>query len=261
MIIDAHVHVSRAGFGGTHPKLLSEMKLAKISKSIVLDQSEEKTGYSRQQMIDIVSRHKNLELAGTFDMLKGNAKDISFLDKHLKKRNYIAVKLYPGYQHFFPSERKCDKIYKLCIKHDVPVIFHSGGVWDPKKSALLKYSIPVHIDEVAVRFPKLKIVMAHLGCPYFDHAKEILNKNDNVFADLSGLHVGPIAGKYVEHIRREVNFVIHYVDESIYDRLLFGTDFNLVNPGEYVRFVKTLDIPKSKLPLVFYKNAKRLFNI
>lgn len=259
MIIDAHTHVGRqgAGIGKPVPALLSSMKKAGISKSLVLDLYDPReTGYSKQEMIDVVCAHKGLALAGTFDMMKGTVKDLKFLDSNLKKGNYVAIKLYPGYQHFYPFEKRCDKIYKLCVKHGVPVIFHSGDVWDEQNTSLVKYSMPIHLDDVAVKFPKLKIVMAHLGTPFFQQSMEVLYKNHNVYADLSGFLVDPDDRPCNDFFRRTINNVICYARA---DRMLFGSDFGLADQSICVKFIKQLDIPKKTLPLVMHKNAEMLY--
>jgi len=258
MIIDAHTHAGKGITDCCRPVslLLSSMKAAGISKSLVIEGFEDETGYSKQEMIDVISAHKNLLLSGTFDMIRGTAKDIKSLDSNLKKGNYAAIKLYPGYQRFYPSEKRCDKIYNLCVKHGVPVVFHTGDVWDTEKTALVKYSMPIHLDEVAVKFPKLKIVMAHLGTPFFSQAMEVLYKNQNVYADLSGFLVDPDDKRCHDFFAREINDVISY---ALADRMMFGSDFGLADQSICVKFMKKLDIPKKTLPLVMHKNAEALY--
>jgi predicted TIM-barrel fold metal-dependent hydrolase len=258
MIIDAHTHVGREGteVGKPVPVLLRSMKRAGISKSLVIDLFRTESGYTKQEMIDVVTAHKNLALAGTFDMMRGSAKDLKFLDTHLKRGDYVAIKLYPGYQHFYPSEKKCDKIYGLCVKHNVPVIFHTGDVWDTDNTALVKYAMPIHLDDVAIRFPKLKIVMAHLGTPFFQQSMEVLYKNHNVYADLSGFLVDPGDRPCNDFFRRTINNVICYARA---DRMMFGSDFGLADQSLCVRFVKSLQMPKETRPLVMHRNAEQLY--
>ncbi|MBU2561543.1 MAG: amidohydrolase family protein [Nanoarchaeota archaeon] len=259
MIIDAHAHILNHDLGTTKAGLLRSMKAAGISKSLVIDDVFTKnTGYTHQEMIDLVKGEPKLALAGTFDVMRGTAKELKFVDRNISNGTFKAIKLYPGYQHFYPWEKRCHKVYRLCMEHDVPVIFHQGDVWDPCNTALLKFSHPQHLDDLAVKFPKLTIVMAHLGCPHFNHAKPIIEKNPNVYADISGLFIGKVEPKLAAHYRRELNFVIEY---SGHDKLMFGSDFELTSQKDYVKFVKSLDLSKSQLADVLGRTAKKVYKI
>ncbi|MBW2972525.1 amidohydrolase family protein [Candidatus Woesearchaeota archaeon] len=259
MIIDAHAHILNHDLGTTKAGLLRSMKAAGISKSLVIDDVFTKnTGYTHQEMIKLVSGEPKLALAGTFDVMRGTKKDLVFVEKNIADGTYKAIKLYPGYQHFYAWEKRCHKVYALCMRYKIPVIFHQGDVWDPKNKALLKFSHPQHLDELAVKFPKLTIVMAHLGCPHFDHAKPIIEKNPNVYADISGLFIGKFDPKLAEHYRRELNYVIHY---SGHEKLMFGSDFELTSQKDYVKFVKSLDLKGGKLADVLGRTAKKVYKI
>ncbi len=141
----------------------------------------------------------------------------------------------------------------------MPVIFHSGDtlagyVANPK----IKYSHPIHIDEVATDFPKLKIIIAHMGNPWLVDCAEVLYKNPNVYADISGLVVGKdLKTPYGKLMKRRIEELIAYVGS---DKLLYGTDWPLCPMKEYLRFVNALRISKAAKEKLFSQNAKKAFN-
>ena len=73
-------------------------------------------------------------------------------------------------------------------KYHLPVIFHTGDNWST--TAKVKYAHPLRMDEVAVDHPEVRFVLAHFGNPWLIDAAEVVFKNPNVWADLSGLFVG-----------------------------------------------------------------------
>jgi predicted TIM-barrel fold metal-dependent hydrolase len=259
MIIDAHAHI----FKGDKTKLLKEMRKAGISKALILDYFDhEETGYSAGETIKITKKEKKFLLAGTVDMERYTEKDLKFLERNLKNNNYATVKLYPGYQHIYPADKKLEPIYRLCIKYDKPAVFHTGEFADDEKEARMDYSKPKHLEDVAQEFPKMDIVIAHLGNPFWGQARKLLRRK-NVFGDLSGLF--EFDGKYGnafedkeynEEVRKRLNSFIKAVG---LEKVMFGTDFNLAEPDKYVKFVKSLDFSKADLEHIFYKNAMRIY--
>ena len=254
-IIDAHAHL----FRGTKAKLLKQLKEANIEKALILDYYDKKDkelGYERQALIDTIKREPKLFLAASYDVLKSDEKELRFIDRNLKNNNYIALKLYPGYQHFYPGERRCSKLYRLCMKHDAPVIFHSGS-FGSQENAKIKYAQPIFLDDVATKFPGLKIVISHLGNPFLEQAMAVMEKNGNVYADLSGLVDD--ATDYGRHAKDSFERVVECVGTG---RLIFGSDCDVTAEriSDYVKFIKKI-IPKECHEDVFYNNARKLFRI
>ena len=85
---------------------------------------------------------------------------------------------HPGYRPY----------YELAERHRLPVVFHTGDTYSPR--AKLRFAHPLGIDDVAVDHPKACFVLAHLGNPWLTDAAEVVYKNVNVWADLSGFAVG-----------------------------------------------------------------------
>lgn len=77
---------------------------------------------------------------------------------------------------------------EIAIEYDVPVMFRPGDTYAP--TGRVKYSRPLHIDDVAADFPELKIVICHVGNPWIKDCMEMVYKNQNGYADISGLVAG-----------------------------------------------------------------------
>lgn len=271
MIIDAHVHIAKRpnsnleklNFGQILNLLLKEMKLNKVDHALVIAYFKQtKFNLAIAEELKLIEGTKNLCAVGSLDVLNYGTTDLDLLDVLLNKRIIRGIKLNLGYQYVYPNESKCYPIYKLCIKYDAPVIFHTGDTWTipGEPVAKVKYSHPLHIDDVAADFSDLKIIIAHMGNPWLMDCAEVLYKNDNVYADISGLVVddADLNSPYGELMKERIQDLFIYSDPK---KLLYGTDWPLASMKSYIKFTKNLDIAKKDLDYVFYKNAQELFKI
>src|SRR5690606_31610991 len=93
------------------------------------------------------------------------------------------IKLMPMYAGFMPHEERLDFLWRYASDHALPVLLHTGTTFVAQ--APLEYTLPRHIDNVAIRFPDCKIIMAHLGHPYEGECVAVIRKHANVYADIS----------------------------------------------------------------------------
>lgn len=145
----------------------------------------------------------------------------------------------------------------MAIEYDVPVMFHSGDTYAP--TGKVKYSHPLQIDDLAVDYPAMKIVICHIGNPWIKDCMEVVYKNENVYADISGLVLGNFSEKFERFMKNEIEEMITYAGEPQY--LLYGTDWPISNMESYLQFMKKLELAKEKKELILWKNAARLFKI
>ena len=147
------------------------------------------------------------------------------------------------------------RVYDMCIEYGYPLMIHTGDVF--LKTAKIKYSHPLNIDDVAVDNPKLKIVMCHLGNPWIVDCQEILYKNRNVYADISGLTVGNFTPAAETHYVNKIKELLNYIGEP--HRLLYGSDWPISNMNSYLSFIQKLELNQESLDLLMLKNAKNVF--
>lgn len=270
-IIDAHCHfdpvydaknaevvsyIKSLNLDYTEKGLFREMRQAGIGHAIVMSEHYTRNGFIK----NLVKRHpKQLSGVATLNHARNISQALRGLETEFKKRTFIGIKFYTGYRRMKVVERKWDMVYRMAMKYDFPVIFHTGATLGSK--AFLKYSHPLQFDELAVKYPKLKIVLAHFGNPWVMDAAGVVYKNPNVYVDLSGFIVG--AEEPDKYLSQRLSQGLHYcgTNEQVFDRIMFGTDYPLVRQKEYVKFIEKLDLTKSQLQGVFYNNAKRLFRL
>lgn len=180
----------------------------------------------------------------------------------------VALKAYLGYLPFGPDHPNHAPYYRLAQKHGLPVVFHTGDNWSTK--ARLKLAHPLGVDDVAVEWPLVRFVMAHFGNPWMVDAAEVIFKNENVWADLSGLFVGTetflagladapelpeaIPGLILADVRRALTYA------GRFDRILYGSDWPLAPMRAYRRLIERL-VPAEHHAAVFQANAASLFGI
>ncbi|MCC7083560.1 MAG: amidohydrolase family protein [Pirellulales bacterium] len=124
------------------------------------------------------------------------------------------IKLLPMYAGFLPQDERLDPLWRYASQHQLPVLLHTGTTFVAQ--APLNCTLPRHLDEVAIRFPECKIILAHLGHPYEGECVAVIRTHANVFADISALHYRPY------QFYHSLMLVQEY---GVWDKLLFGTDY------------------------------------
>jgi len=272
MIIDMHTHVDSEK---EVQSLLTSMKKNKIEKACIIYWHFGKTSdphekiWSLHELIDAVSSYPNLFVIGSMKITdkKNYSKNLKEIESLLKTKKIIGIKFYLGYEHYFANDERADPLYRLCLKYDVPAIFHTGDNWITPKTtnALVRYANPIYIDDVAVKYPDLKIIICHLGNPWVNEAAILIAKHKNVYGDVSGLlsygDSNDIFSRMDnEIIRQKVIELIAWCHTP--RKLVFGTDFDIYPQKDYIDFVNSLpNLSKEDKEFIFFKNAQMLFRI
>ncbi|MFA5888130.1 MAG: amidohydrolase family protein [Candidatus Nanoarchaeia archaeon] len=276
-IIDCHLHLnigndkknaelSKPLVDFTKQGLLAEMKETNVEHAIFNTVDDVVKGFGTgnyptpvrmKEALEFVKDSPSLHLMPGLNPNSMPENALKIAEDALKKEQIAGFKVLSGYVHFYPFDKIYHKFYNLAIKYDVPVMFHTGDVYDPIGHALSKYCHPSHLDEVAVKFPKMKMIMAHLGNPLIRDAVLVLNKNQNVYADISGFFVGNVNSSHV-YESNDINFALEFLGGA--DSFLYGTDWPLVRMKDYAEFMQKI-IPSKFHDKIFYSNAKRLFRL
>jgi predicted TIM-barrel fold metal-dependent hydrolase len=134
-------------------------------------------------------------------------------------------------------------------------LFHTGhsgiGAGLPGGGGIrLKHGNPMLIDDVAVDFPDMKIVMAHPSFPWQDEAISIALHKPQVYIDLSGWSPRRFPDQLVGHMGR-----------ALKSQVLFGSDFPLISPDRWLEEFANLDVPGDARPLILKTNAMRILGL
>jgi uncharacterized protein len=151
----------------------------------------------------------------------------------------VGVKLAPLYQNVHPLDPRCCDIYRYCERHGLPVLFHAGTSF--VGGTPLDYSRPAHFDAVAVDFPDLRMVLAHLGHPWEGETIAVIRRHRHVFADLSALYYRPW------QFYNSMRLLVEYRTEA---KVLFGSDFPFTTTGSSLAGVRGVNaiLAQSGLP-------------
>jgi predicted TIM-barrel fold metal-dependent hydrolase len=131
------------------------------------------------------------------------------------------LKLGPIYQNYDPTDPRAFPVYEYAERHGLPVMIHQATTFPPQ--AHLKYALPILLDEVAIRFPALKMVLAHLGHPWEADCAVTIRKHPNLYTDLSALHGRPW---------RFYQGMITALEYGVANKILFGSDFPFFTPEQ-----------------------------
>jgi predicted TIM-barrel fold metal-dependent hydrolase len=158
-----------------------------------------------------------------------------------REQGLVGVKLGPNYQNFDPLGEPALAFYDYCQQHALPILFHSGA--SPIREAPLRYTYPLVTDEIALRYPELRIVMAHMGHPWSRETVVTIRKHPHVYADVSSIYLRP----WVLY-----QSLINAVEWGAAGKLLLGSDFPIANTGEAITGLRTVNdmLEGTKLPRV-----------
>jgi hypothetical protein len=164
-------------------------------------------------------------------------------------------KFHPNIQAFFPNDRAFYPFYEAIEEAGLPALFHTGhsgiGSGLPGGGGIrLKYSNPMYVDDVAVDFPSLKIVLAHPSFPWQDEAISVALHKQQVYIDLSGW-----SPKYFPPQ------LVRYANTQLRDRVLFGSDYPMITPDRWLRDFEEADFRDEVRPLILKENAARLLGL
>jgi predicted TIM-barrel fold metal-dependent hydrolase len=164
-------------------------------------------------------------------------------------------KFHPSMQAFHPNDRMAYPLYEVISELGVPALFHTGqtgiGAGVPRGGGIrLKYSNPLDLDDVAVDFPDMPIILAHPSFPWQDEALAVATHKPNVYIDLSGW-----SPKYFPPQ------LVRYANTLLRGKVLFGSDFPVITPDRWLADFGKLDIKPEVRPLILKQNAVRLLGL
>ncbi len=279
-MIDAHIHVvppNLPGVGDLDPicraapdvtagALREAMRAAGVTAAFAMGEwgagPTDPLGIRRT--LHVAELVPGLRAIGVADPIRGgDPEHLKRVEAELARGRVVALKAYLGYVHHGPDDPGYRPYYELAARYRVPVYFHTGDTYSAL--AKLKYAHPLGVDEVAVDHPDCRFILCHLGNPWLTDAAQVIYKNLNVWADLSGLVVGDGSTFSSDETRdmlsdlaANVRRAFRYAERP--NRFIFGTDWPLVPIAPYRQFLASV-IPPTWHPEVFEENARMLFRL
>jgi predicted TIM-barrel fold metal-dependent hydrolase len=159
-----------------------------------------------------VAGHDNLIGFASVNPSRPDARDR--LDHAVGTLGLRGLKLGPCYQHFHPHDPACLDLLEVAAAHEIPVIWHQGTTFT--SSAIVDYARPLQLDEVARRFPQLRMWIAHFGHPWAEEALSVIRRHEHFYIDVSALDTRPW---------QLAQALVAAKEYRVFDRILFGTDY------------------------------------
>jgi uncharacterized protein len=171
----------------------------------------------------------------------------------IKSGGIRGFKLHPPLQEFHANDKAAYPFYEVVAEVKLPVIFHTGhsgiGTGMPGGGGVrLKYGNPMDMDDVAVDFPDMPIILAHPSFPWQDEALSVCMHKPQVYIDLSGW-----SPKYFSPT------LIQYANSLLKKKMLFGSDYPMIAPDRWLADFAAINIKDEVRPLILKENAVRLF--
>ena len=267
-IIDCHLHlVETEGPMYEAAKLVpnlptinglkTQMKDNDIEKAVVITLNEDCDILAGLKLLKkIGDEHPDLiGISGIYPEMEDE--EIMALRQSIEDGSVSGIKIYPSYYPYYPNDSTYAPVYDLALKYDLPVIIHTGAVMSGFSGKVYqKYALPIHVDDLAVDYPDLRILMAHAGYPWIIDAAQVAYKNENVSFDLSGLKEGNVNSTKL--LDKHIMWALDYVDDDT--KYMYGSDWPLVDMGKYIKWLSTI-VPQDIHEKFFYENAKEFFRL
>ncbi|MCX8093981.1 MAG: amidohydrolase family protein [Candidatus Goldbacteria bacterium] len=228
-------------------KQFMEMDGVDISINAPVATKPEQVKSINRKMIDINKNEKNIICLGAMHPLFGKNDNVEEEIDFIVKNGIKGIKMHPEYQSFYPDDGGMKVIYDACIKNDIFILFHAGADaafdFDDAKGT------PKRFRQVIKSYPKLKIILAHMGG---------YQMWDMVYKELVGLNV------YFDTAfcnEMDDNIMANLIKEHGCDKIVFGTDFPWERVSVLSNKIKKLINDTESKNKIFCLNAKKLLNI
>ncbi|WP_273700058.1 amidohydrolase family protein [Actinomadura graeca] len=279
--IDVHTHaeISKDGHGALSPELFSaseeyfkahghrrptieemaayyrERRMAAVVFTV---DAEHATGHPRianEEVAEGCAAHPDVLIPfASIDPHKGRA-GVREARRLVEEYGVRGFKFHPSLQAFAPNDRLAYPLYEAIEELGVPALFHTGqtgiGAGVPGGGGIrLKYSNPMLVDDVAVDFPQLRIILAHPSFPWQDEALAVATHKPYVHIDLSGW-----SPKYFPPQ------LVRYANTLLKDKVLFGSDYPVITPDRWLADFDKLEIKPEVRPKILKDNTARLLGL
>lgn len=264
--VDYHCHISMTEYADIeHPTVVSvtkeefiaDLDEAGIDKAVVLSDSRT----TPKQVSSFVKEAPDRFIGfGYVNPLQRGAEEDVLKQRH--ELGLYGLKLYPTTDGYMADDPKAFRVYEAATGIDMPVMLHHAGMPDPRD--LMRHADPTLIDNVACSFPRLKIIVAHLGYPRVDETLYVARKQRNVWCDISWPYGDVNHSSYVYMLWRDLLTALNL---GVLKKLVFGTDYPGVRQRPYVDMLMSVNryaahpdlmIPEDQLSAMLDENVQPL---
>ena len=173
------------------------------------------------------------------------------LENAVNEMGFVGAHLYPHWCELPPNHRKYYPYYAKCSELGIPIMMQVGhNLIYSRKRRLPSVGKPIYLDQVAIDFPELKLIGIHIGIPWTEEMISMCWKHENVFT--AGDAYAP---KYWPES------YVHYANSYGQKKVLFGTDWPVIDPVRAVEEFNQLNFRESASQRILRENALEVFNL
>lgn len=279
MIVDCHTHVgdrthikeqfvsdARAAAGNPKLELVVDLQqhwqaMQHVDRAIVLGFRAHHVGYviPNEYVANYVKQHPE-KLVGFCSVDPNDDDAVEQLDYAVKTLGLRGVKLGPIYQNIHPSDEKIRRVFRRAEELEVPILIHQGTTFCQNVS--LEVANPVLLQPMALDFPKLKVVIAHMGHPWIGETLVLIRKHPSLYTDISALYYRPW---------QFYNALVLALEYGVLHKLLFGSDYPVTTPASTMAELRKVNdvtrgtglpqIPEGKIEELIHRDTLRLLGI
>ena len=232
-----------------------ERKMAAVVFTVDIESATGHAALSNEEIAEAAAAHPDALIPfASVDPAKGRAGARRFREL-VERHGMRGIKFHPSIQGFAPNDHSAYPLLEVAQELGVPALFHTGqtgiGAGLPGGGGIrLALSNPMLLDDVAVDFPDLTIIMAHPSFPWQDEALAVATHKPTVYIDLSGW-----SPKYFPPQ------LVQYANTLLQDKVLFGSDYPLITPDRWLADFAKLDIKDHVRPKILKDNAVRALRL
>ena len=210
---------------------------------------------TNEEIAELAHKHSDVAIPfASIDPHRG-ADGVRAARRLISEYKVKGFKFHPSTQAFFPNDRIAYPLYEVIAEAGLPALFHTGqtGAGAGMRGGggiRLKYSNPLYLDDVAVDFPDMPIILAHPSFPWQEEALSVATVKPQVYIDLSGW-----SPKYFPPI------LVQYANTLLKDKILFGSDYPVITPERWMAEFEKINIKPEVRPLIMKENAARLLQL
>ncbi len=251
MVIDSHTHI-RAG-NDDIGAFINGMDEAGVDMSVVCPIAPESLGFHDNEYTAKLVKQYPSRIIGYASVHPVMNNALDELRRGIEDYGLKGLKLHPPIQNFSMLDPLVGPIIEACIDYDIPILVHTGPVY--AREARMIYSSSMDIDELAIRYPQAKLIIAH-GHP-FGIDPVMVAKHENVYIDTTST-----TSEYLSMFPQLAKMLYEWMRRD--DRILYGSDSNQNHPERFASDLKPLramDIPEESKEKLFSGNIKRLLHM
>lgn len=173
------------------------------------------------------------------------------LEHAVNELGFVGAHLYPHWCELPPDHAKYYPYYAKCCELDIPIMMQVGhNLIYSRFRRLPSVGRPICLDQVAIDFPELKLIGIHIGVPWTNEMISMCWKHENVFTAGDAYAPKHWPGEFV-----------HYANSYGKEKVLFGTDWPVIDPERAVSEIADLGMREESHRLMMRENALRVFKL